>query len=129
MYNCHAGNDIYLLPRDTVSVCSNEELSFMCNASTDILTWSVTISGNRAESRIVTNTAQNTVPIDISGTIFNISILSASGTLPLILLLSVTNTTESDLNGTKIECLAQFDDNTISKMVSTIHVIRSGIDG
>ena len=94
-----------LLPRETVSVCPHEQLIFTCNASTDILIWSVTIPESDAETRIVSTTSlMYTRPIDIAGITFNISRLSINGTLPLISLLSVPNTT--DLNGTKIGCVA-----------------------
>ena len=120
-----AENEIQLLPRGRVSVCANEQLSFTCNTSTsDILTWSVTIPESGADSRFVSSSRLSIRPIDISGKTFYISRFSTNGTLPLISLLSVTNTT--DLNGTNIECSIQ---NTNSQMMSTIHVIRSGADG
>ena len=117
-----AENEIQLLPRGRVSVCPNEQLSFTCNTSTsNLLTWSVTIPESGADTRLVSAARQSIRPIEISGKIFNISRLSINGTLPLISLLFVTNTT--DLNGTNIKCSIH---NTNFQMVSTIHVIRSG---
>ena len=77
--------------------------------------WSVTIpliKNRTVQSRIVTSTTQNILPIDISGILFNISRFSINGgpgTLPVVSLLSVINT--ADLNGTKVGCLAQFSEN------------------
>ena len=112
-----------LLPRDAVSACPGEQLEFTCNTSATLLTWTVTIpafqNGGERKTKIVSYTRQNLLPLNVSGVVFTISRLSTNGTLPLISLLSVTST--ANMNGTRVGCFAEGNDD--SPMVSVIHVI------
>ena len=125
------------LPHDTVSACPGEQLLFKCTVTnTTSLMWEVTIpllGENNVGRRIVTYTTQMIQPITIlsyppMGISFNISRLSATGTLPIVSTLAVGNTMNG-LNGTVVECSARQRIISSQPMMTDIHVVKTGPDG
>ena len=126
---------VVLSPSGNVSVCPGSQPSFRCSTNLRFLEWNITTyqSGmSHSRRHAFTSISQPNVQLTVNGNLFNITRISAAGSVQIISTVTTTvNKIVADtINGTRIRCTGREvgsspTDNSTS--VATVHVITPNI--
>ena len=121
-----------LSPSGEVFVCPGSQFSFRCSTNSSFLEWNITAYQSNVSHRyIVTSMAisQSNVQLTIHGHLFSITRISATGSLPIVSVMTVANVLDNymmSVNGTRIRCTGREVDSSVSEnstSVAIIHII------